>query len=86
MRHGLILTAAAAGAVFLVATSAPSAQAQTWAWCADLAGESGGGGTNCGFATREQCMITLSGVGGWCYPNPYLRSEEPPQRRRRPVR
>jgi hypothetical protein len=39
------------------------------AWCAyyDL-GE--GGATNCGFATSQQCLAAVSGVGGSCGPNP----------------
>ena len=25
--------------------------------------------TNCGFSTYEQCLATVSGVGGYCQPN-----------------
>ena len=32
-------------------------------WCAILKV----GGTTCGFTTFEQCMATLSGIGGSCY-------------------
>jgi hypothetical protein len=28
-----------------------------------------GGGTNCGFTTHQQCMDTISGIGGICQPN-----------------
>jgi hypothetical protein len=43
------------------------AQAQNYPWCAYYtAGEGGGGGTNCGFTTFEQCMATVSGIGGFC--------------------
>ena len=31
----------------------------------------GGGATNCGFATFQQCMAAVSGVGGSCSPSPY---------------
>ena len=30
---------------------------------------------SCGFATRAQCMATISGVGGICKPNPYPPSD-----------
>ena len=41
------------------------AQAQNYPWCADYSG----GGTNCGFVTFEQCLLTVSGIGGFCDPN-----------------
>ena len=34
-------------------------------WCAHYRN----GGTNCGFQTFEQCLATVSGVGGMCNPN-----------------
>jgi hypothetical protein len=46
------------------------AEAQNYPWCAEYGGgDMGGGGTNCGFATFEQCMATLSGMGGFCNKN-----------------
>jgi hypothetical protein len=47
------------------AVSTP-AQAQNYPWCADYAK---GGDTNCAFVTYEQCMATLSGLGGFCNRN-----------------
>jgi Protein of unknown function (DUF3551) len=44
------------------------AQAQNYPWCAVYGGR-GGGGQNCGFSTFEQCMATLSGMGGFCNRN-----------------
>ncbi len=29
--------------------------------------------TSCYFISREQCMATISGIGGYCYQNPYHR-------------
>ena len=26
-------------------------------------------GTNCGFVSLEQCLATIQGIGGFCYPN-----------------
>lgn len=42
--------------------------AQNYPWCAYYGGM-GGGGTNCGFTTFQQCLATLSGIGGSCDPN-----------------
>lgn len=41
------------------------AEAQNYPWCAYYGGWEGGG-ENCGFTTFEQCMATLSGMGGFC--------------------
>jgi hypothetical protein len=38
--------------------------------------------TNCGFTSFQQCLATISGIGGRCEQNPrYV-----PQQRRRPAR
>jgi hypothetical protein len=39
-------------------------------WCAQYS-DDGGGGTNCGFLTLEQCRATVSGIGGFCVPNQF---------------
>jgi len=55
----------------LVCIAKPAA-AQDYPWCAyyDIGGGGGGGATNCGWATLEQCLATVSGIGGSCGPNP----------------
>jgi hypothetical protein len=41
-------------------------------WCAQYSGgRFGGGGTNCGFYTLEQCRATVSGIGGFCVINQF---------------
>ena len=45
------------------------AEAQNYPWCAIYSGGMGGGGTNCGFITFEQCMGTARGLGSFCQPN-----------------
>ena len=45
------------------------AQAQNYPWCALYSGGRGGGGQNCGFSTYDQCMTTVSGIGGFCQLN-----------------
>ncbi len=42
------------------------AEAQNYPWCANYGSAMGDGGTNCGFTTREQCLATVSGIGGSC--------------------
>lgn len=39
-------------------------------WCAQYYGANGGG-TNCGFTSYEQCMMTARGAGAWCVQNPW---------------
>src|SRR5262245_53969965 len=42
-------------------------------WCAQYSGD-GGGGTNCGFLTIEQCREDVSGIGGFCVRNQFYNS------------
>jgi hypothetical protein len=62
MRNALLYVAAAIIGLAIV----PEAKAQS-AWCAIY---KGGAGTSCGFSTFEQCMASVSGVGGSCNRNP----------------
>lgn len=71
----MLLTSAFAAALFgtaMIGTAAP-AQAQNFPWCAYYAMGEDGGGTNCGFVSFEQCMTTLSGMGGFCQLNNQYR-------------
>jgi hypothetical protein len=61
----LALTALAGVAVF----TPTAGQADPYKWCAYYGGRGGGGATNCGFVTLEQCRATISGMGGFCEPN-----------------
>jgi Protein of unknown function (DUF3551) len=45
------------------------AEAQNYPWCAHYGGGSNGGGMNCGFTTFQQCLDTVSGIGGFCEAN-----------------
>lgn len=68
MRVIAIVTATAAT---LVATSAYAQKPyDPYRWCAVYSGR-GGGATNCGFITLQQCRATVSGIGGFCQPNPF---------------
>jgi hypothetical protein len=61
MRNSLLALAA-----LVAAGSATPAAAATYPWCARYS-TSGG---ECSFNTFEQCMATLSGIGGSCVDNP----------------
>jgi len=50
-----------------VALIEKQAEAQNYPWCAYYDGSFGG--TNCGFTTFEQCLDTISGIGGFCERN-----------------
>ncbi len=66
MRFSLRVLASFAAAVSIV----KSAQAQKDAWCAyyDLGKD---GFRSCRFATLQQCLDDVRGIGGNCGPSPY---------------
>jgi hypothetical protein len=72
MRVSFLLAAAAAASVALFA-DAPTARAQSanYPFCAIYANK--GGTPVCYFATREQCLADISGVGGQCVGNSSYR-------------
>lgn len=84
-RVNVIALAATMAAV--AAVTAP-AKAAEWPWCADMfeGGPGGGTATNCGFISWEQCQTYISGMNGWCRPNPFYREERPRRRGERPAR
>jgi hypothetical protein len=73
----------AVGTAAIAALASPAAAIE-YPWCAQYNGM-GGGGRNCGFSTIEQCMATVSGIGGFCEPNLFYNgsAEQPVQRARR---
>jgi hypothetical protein len=52
-------------------------------WCGNLAGD---GQDDCNYYTFEQCLVSVSGVGGACAPNPRVRRIEYDRPLRRPLR
>jgi hypothetical protein len=66
------------GAFALLVCTEKSAEAKDYPWCAYYNfGRDGGGATNCGWETFEQCLATVRGIGGSCGANPqYQRSPE----------
>ncbi len=83
MRRILILSAILSAGALLVPTAS---HADPYQWCAQYSGR-GGGGRNCGFVTWEQCMATVSGIGGFCQRNQFYTGSEGPDRRyKKPLR
>jgi hypothetical protein len=79
----------ATGILATAAAMSTRAEAQNYPWCAYYGGDFGG--ENCGFVSFEQCMATLSGIGGFCDRNTQYvpaagatRNVHRPRRRRHP--
>jgi polyisoprenoid-binding protein YceI len=77
MKAALCLFAAA----FVAAAIGTPAHAQNYPWCAFYTGPFQA--TKFGFSTYQQCMATISGIGGYCQPNTMY---VPPGRRTRQQR
>jgi hypothetical protein len=52
-------------------------EAQEYPWCAYY-NVWQGGATNCGFSTYQQCMASVTGVGGSCGANPQYQPSRGP--------
>jgi Protein of unknown function (DUF3551) len=80
-------------AALLGETQVSSAQsAYSYPWCSLSSGgdNSGGGGMSCYYTSWQQCMMTLSGIGGNCIESPYYHAQPRPlpvvkPRHRRPA-
>jgi hypothetical protein len=73
-----VLTLAVTAAT--LAAPCPGEAAPYWPWCSRYGGKSNA--EACAFSSWAQCMETVSGIGGFCYSNPY----PPPARSVRPRR
>jgi hypothetical protein len=71
------------GALIVMTTIGTPAHAQNYPWCAYYSGRGLGGATNCGFTTFQQCLATVSGIGGFCGQNTQYRPPPGPHRRYR---
>jgi hypothetical protein len=72
--------------IALPAVPAAAQQPIYYPWCANYGGgDMGGGGGNCGFSTLEQCRANVSGIGGFCDPNPFYKepAQKPAARKRK---
>ena len=66
------------GAIAVLGSAATARAEVQYPWCAEY--RRSHGGTNCGFVSYQQCLATISGIGGICYRNP---AYPPPRERTR---
>jgi hypothetical protein len=69
----MIVLAAAVVALSLTGTDALA----DGPWCARY---TNGGGNNCGFYSYEQCLATVTGIGGYCAHNLNYPMSDPRRR------
>lgn len=72
--------AAALAAIAASGAAAPASAEVQYPWCAQYRRPVDA--TNCGFVNYQQCMATISGVGGICYENPAYPLRRERSRRR----
>jgi hypothetical protein len=73
----LAITGAVAG-LALMAVASPG-EAREYPWCARYDCTT----RNCGFVSFQQCLATISGIGGRCEPNPFYKAPPPRKRKAR---
>ena len=85
IRKTILAATATVGLAVVALLATGNAQADPYKWCAVL--NMGDAAYNCGFDTIAQCRATVSGVGGFCEPNPfYIEPGRKPARTARPRR
>jgi hypothetical protein len=63
-------------ALSLASAALNPAEAQRYSpYCAEF---SDGSGTDCSYPSLQSCLASVSGVGGFCNPNPRSRNNPPP--------
>jgi hypothetical protein len=71
MRSRILLPVVATAAALIGATDLASAQSPySYPWCSRQNAKEGAA-TSCYFSSYQQCMTTISGIGGYCYQSPY---------------
>ena len=84
MSFKTVVLAAAILAAVLAQTSTHAYEMpyDPYPWCA-VYGSDMGGASNCGFSTWQQCMATVSGIGGSCEPNQFYNPRPAARQRKR---
>jgi hypothetical protein len=73
MRLPILCLVVAASALAAAGQTASAQSAYSYPWCAKYFGKLEG--TSCYYKSYQQCMVTISGVGGYCYESPYYQPE-----------
>jgi hypothetical protein len=71
----LVIAGSLLGLLFLLMPG--SAEAREYPWCARYDWTT----RNCGFVSFQQCLATISGIGGRCEPNPFYKAAPPRKKR-----
>jgi len=82
MRLPVLILPFIAAALLGESISASAQSARSYPFCAIYYGIDATGTPSCSFDTREQCMETISGIGGFCIANQYYHgaAARPPRR------
>jgi hypothetical protein len=78
MRHLMIVGALAAGSLLW----SVQAEAREYPWCARYDWTT----SNCGFVSFQQCLATISGIGGRCEQNPRYVPQQQSRQKKKPRR
>src|SRR5262249_3887638 len=62
-----LITAALLGEIQTASAQSPT----SYPWCSRYFGRGTGGARSCYYTSYPQCMATVSGIGGYCFRNPY---------------
>ena len=84
--HSKIFMLVVVSTALMGATEPTSAQSPySYSWCSRQGGRESVT-TSCYFTSYQQCMTTISGIGGYCYQNPsyHASAATPPVKSRRP--
>jgi hypothetical protein len=71
-----------ATALIVASPAAALAQSDPYRWCAVYGGFRSTT-SNCYFMTLDQCRATISGIGGYCRPNPFYTGPATKPRKKR---
>ncbi len=82
MRLPILTTTLFIAAMLLSEAAASTQSARSYPWCAIYYTIDSNGTPSCSFDTRQQCMETISGLGGFCAENQYYRGVTVPAPRR----
>ena len=78
----IVLARLALSTTVLAQASASALPYDPYPWCAVYGGRMSGS-SNCGFSTWNQCMATVSGIGGFCQRNSFYNPRASASRSRK---
>jgi hypothetical protein len=70
MRSKIFILVVVSAALMRITGLASAQSAYSYPWCSQLPSAQSDA-TTCYFTNYQQCMTTISGIGGYCYQSPY---------------